>query len=463
MTKLLSCFKAYDIRGRIPDELNVDIAYRIGRAFAENIKPKRVIVGRDIRLSSNEMADAVIKGLQDAGVNVYDIGLCGTEEVYFATFAYQDAGKSMDGGIMVTASHNPKDYNGMKLVREQSKPVSGDTGLNDIKLLAEANNFSEPVAKRGSVTLVSIGTAYTQHLLQYIDPLALKPLKVVVNAGNGAAGHAIDWLEASLKKIMPQPLEFIKLHHEPDGHFPNGIPNPLLIENRDSTIAAITEQGADLGIAWDGDFDRCFVFDETGRFIEGYYIVGLLAEAFLIQNPGSKIVHDPRLTWNTIDIVNSMSGIAVQSKTGHAFIKERMRLEDAVYGGEMSAHHYFRDFSYCDSGMIPWLLVIELMSKSGKKLSQLVDERMRLFPASGEINRTIAKPEAAIEIIKNYYQNDAQVLDYTDGLSMEFGNWRFNLRSSNTEPLVRLNVESRCDETLMQVKTEEILALLANS
>ena len=461
MTKLLSCFKAYDIRGRIPDELNVDIAYRIGRAFAENIKPNRVIVGRDIRLSSNEMADAVIQGLQDAGVNVYDIGLCGTEEVYYATFAYKDAGESMDGGIMVTASHNPKDYNGMKLVREQSKPVSGDTGLNDIKLLAEANNFAAPVAHRGTVTAVSIGADYTEHLLGYIDPLALKPLKVVVNAGNGAAGHAIDWLEAALQKAMTQPLEFIKIHHEPDGHFPNGIPNPLLIENRDSTIAAIKEQGADLGIAWDGDFDRCFVFDETGRFIEGYYIVGLLAEAFLKQNPGEKIVHDPRLTWNTIDIVNSMSGIAVQSKTGHAFIKERMRLEDAVYGGEMSAHHYFRDFSYCDSGMIPWLLVIELMSKSGKKLSQLVDERMRLFPASGEINRTIAQPEAAIEVVRKHYEKEAQVVDYTDGLSMEFGNWRFNLRCSNTEPLVRLNVESRGDEALMQAKTEELLALLA--
>ncbi|WP_262966640.1 phosphohexomutase domain-containing protein [Methylobacter psychrophilus] len=461
MTKLLSCFKAYDIRGRIPDELNTDIAYRIGRAYAENIQPTRVIVGRDIRLSSNEMADAVIKGLQDAGVNVYDIGLCGTEEVYYATFAYMDAGMPMDGGIMVTASHNPKDYNGMKLVREQSKPVSGDTGLNDIKLLAEANNFAAPVAHRGTVTAISIGADYTEHLLGYIDPLSLKPLKVVVNAGNGAAGHAIDWLEAALQKTMAQPLEFIKIHHEPDGHFPNGIPNPLLTENRDSTIAAIKEHDADLGIAWDGDFDRCFVFDETGRFIEGYYIVGLLAEAFLKQNPGAKIVHDPRLTWNTIDIVNSMSGIAVQSKTGHAFIKERMRLEDAVYGGEMSAHHYFRDFSYCDSGMIPWLLVIELMSKSGKKLSQLVDERMRLFPASGEINRTIAQPEAAIELVKKHYEKDAQVVDYTDGLSMEFGSWRFNLRCSNTEPLVRLNVESRGDEALMQAKTEELLALLA--
>jgi phosphomannomutase len=460
MIKSLSCFKAYDIRGRIPDELNTDIAYRIGRAFAESIQPGNVIVGRDIRLSSDEMAAAVIEGLQDAGVNVYDIGLCGTEEVYYATFAYQYAGKVMDGGIMVTASHNPKDYNGMKLVREQSKPVSGDTGLNDIKQLAEANDFAAPVLHRGSVRHISIGADYTRHLLGYINPKSLKPLKIVVNAGNGAAGHVIEWLETALKQTMTQTVEFIKVHHEPDGHFPHGIPNPLLPENRDSTISAIKKHGADLGIAWDGDFDRCFLFDETGRFIEGYYIVGLLAEAFLKQNPGAKIVHDPRLTWNTIDIVNSLSGIAVQSKTGHAFIKERMRKEDAVYGGEMSAHHYFRDFSYCDSGMIPWLLVIELMSKSGKKLSQLVDERMLRFPASGEINRTIAQPEAAIELVRKHYQQEAQHIDFTDGLSMEFADWRFNLRCSNTEPLVRLNVESRGDEALMQMKTDELLGLL---
>ena len=461
MTQLLSCFKAYDIRGRIPDELNVDIAYRIGRAYAEHIQPSRVVVGRDIRLSSNEMAAAVIQGLQDAGVNVYDIGLCGTEEVYYATFAYQDAGQPMDGGIMVTASHNPKDYNGMKLVREQSKPVSGDTGLNDIKQLAEANQFAAPVAQRGIVKTISIAADYTNHLLGYIDPSALKPLKIVVNAGNGAAGHVLDDLEAALQKVMAQPVEFIKIHHEPDGHFPNGIPNPLLPENRDSTISAIKAHQADLGIAWDGDFDRCFLFDENGRFIEGYYIVGLLAAAFLKQNPGEKIVHDPRLTWNTIDIVTGLSGVAVQSKTGHAFIKERMRLEDAVYGGEMSAHHYFRDFSYCDSGMIPWLLVIELISNSGKTLSQLVDQRMLLFPASGEINRTIARPEAAIDVVQKHYQQAAQHIDFTDGLSMEFGNWRFNLRCSNTEPLVRLNVESRGDEALMQAKTAELLALLA--
>ena len=463
MTQLLSCFKAYDIRGRLPDELNVDIAYRIGRAYAEHIQPRRVIVGRDIRLSSDELAAAVTQGLQDAGVDVYDIGLCGTEEVYYATFAYQDAGQAMDGGIMVTASHNPKDFNGMKLVREQSKPVSGDTGLNDIRRLAEANQFAAPVADLGTVKTISIAEDYTQHLLGYIDAQALKPLKIVVNAGNGAAGHVLDWLEAALEKAMSQPVEFIKVHHEPDGHFPNGIPNPLLPENRDSTMTAIKTHHADLGIAWDGDFDRCFLFDENGRFIEGYYIVGLLAEAFLKQNPGAKIVHDPRLTWNTIDIVNGMSGIAVQSKTGHAFIKERMRLEDAVYGGEMSAHHYFRDFSYCDSGMIPWLLVIELISKSGLSLSQLVDQRMLLFPASGEINRTIANPEAAITLVQAHYQPSAELIDFTDGLSMEFADWRFNLRCSNTEPLVRLNVESRGDTELMQAKTQELLALLAQA
>lgn len=452
----LTCFKAYDIRGRLPDELNADIAYRIGRAFAEKLQPKAVIVGRDIRLSSDEMAAAVTQGLLDAGVDVYDIGLCGTEEVYFATFAYHDDGKAMDGGIMVTASHNPKDYNGMKLVREHSKPISGDTGLLDIKAIAERGQFAAATGPKGTAKTIDISEAYTRHLLNYLRGQALKPLKIVVNAGNGAAGHVIDQLEAALSP----PLEFIKIHHEPDGNFPNGIPNPLLPENRASTVAAIHAHHADLGIAWDGDFDRCFLFDENGRFIEGYYIVGLLAAAFLKLNPGAKIVHDPRLTWNTVDITHSLGGVAVQSKTGHAFIKERMRSEDAVYGGEMSAHHYFRDFAYCDSGMIPWLLVVALISESGKPLSQWLDERMRLFPASGEINRTIADPAAVLAKIQQHYQADALSVDFTDGLSMEFAQWRFNLRCSNTEPLVRLNVESRGDEALMQTKTAELLDLL---
>ena len=442
------CFKAYDIRGRIPDELNEDIAYRIGRAYADFLKPKQVIVGRDIRLSSEDMAGALMRGLTEGGADVLDIGLCGTEEVYFATFYAQT-----DGGIMVTASHNPADYNGMKLVREGSRPISGDTGLEDIKALAEKGDFP-PVDKVGKIESYELKGPYLRHLLGYIDLAELSPLKVVVNAGNGCAGPILDLLEKQL------PLEIIKICHEPDGTFPNGIPNPILPENRDITRDAILKHGAGLGIAWDGDFDRCFLFDEQGRFIEGYYIVGLLAEAFLEKQPGAKIIHDPRLTWNTIDIVQENGGVPVMSKTGHAFIKERMRAEDAVYGGEMSAHHYFKEFAYCDSGMIPWLLVVELMCRKRALLSQLVEERMQKFPASGEINRTITDPATAIAAVEQKYADGAVAVDHTDGLSVDFNDWRFNLRMSNTEPVVRLNVESRGDETLMHDKTEELLSFL---
>jgi phosphomannomutase/phosphomannomutase/phosphoglucomutase len=444
----LTCFKAYDLRGRLPDELNEDIAYRIGRAYAEFLQPARVVVGRDVRLSSESLCRALSEGLTDGGADVFDIGLCGTEEVYFATFA-----EGMDGGIMVTASHNPMDYNGMKLVREESKPISGDSGLQTIQELAARNSFPS-VARKGTVTPIDTRGKYVSHLLGYVDPEALKPLKVVVNAGNGCAGPVIDALEPHL------PFEFIKLHHEPDGTFPNGVPNPLLPENRDATAEAVRKQGADIGIAWDGDFDRCFLFDENGGFIEGYYIVGLLAKAFLQKHPGAPIIHDPRLTWNTIDVVMAAGGIPVMSKTGHAFIKERMRLEDAVYGGEMSAHHYFRECAYCDSGMIPWLLVLELMTKAGQPLSALVGERMRLFPASGEINRRLADPATVLTRIEEHFEFAALVIDRTDGLSMDFSDWRFNLRCSNTEPVVRLNVETRGDESLMLEMTAKILRLM---
>ncbi len=444
MSNEISCFKAYDIRGRIPDQLNEDIAYRIGRAYVEYLAPKSVVVGYDIRLTSRQLCDALSEGLTDGGADVINIGQCGTEEIYFAT-----SHLSVDGGIVVTASHNPKDYNGMKLVRDNSRPISGDTGLTDIKALAEANDFAA-VSNKGKVTEQDTRAAYIEHLLTYVDVSALKPLKIVCNAGNGGAGPIIDLLEASL------PVEFIKVHHEADGNFPNGVPNPLLEENRAPTIEAIQAHGADLGIAWDGDFDRCFFFDANGRFIEGYYIVGLLSQAFLEKVPGSKVVHDPRLTWNTIEIAKQYGGEAIQCKTGHAFIKERMRQEDAIYGGEMSAHHYFRDFFYCDSGMVPWLLVIELMSKQDKTLAELVDERMAAFPASGEINNTIAEPAALLKQIEQDYATDAQSIDHTDGLSMSFGNWRFNLRMSNTEPVVRLNVETRGDEKLMLEKTAEL-------
>jgi phosphomannomutase/phosphomannomutase/phosphoglucomutase len=444
----ITCFKAYDVRGRLPDELNEDIAYRIGRGFAEFVKPKRVAVGRDIRLSSASLRDALIKGLTDAGVDVFDIGVCGTEGVYFATFH-----ESMDGGVMVTASHNPPDYNGMKMVRERAKPISADTGLEDIRIIAERDTFT-PAARPGKRQDLDTSKAYLEHLLSYVDRSQLKPLKIVVNAGNGGAGMIIDRIEKYL------PFRFIKLFNEPDGRFPNGVPNPMLEENRAPTIEAIRKHQADLGLAWDGDYDRCFFFDASGRFIEGYYIVGLLALAFLRRYPGARIVHDPRLTWNTVDIVKANGGVPVLCKSGHAFIKEKMRTEDAVYGGEMSAHHYFRDFSYADSGMIPWLLVTQIVSESGKSLSSLVDERIRLFPASGEINRKLADGKAAIQRIEAIYKPRALSVDYTDGLSIEFDKWRFNLRTSNTEPLVRLNVESRGDEALMRAKTQELLKAL---
>jgi len=444
----LSCFKAYDVRGRVPDEINEDIAYRIGLAYATIVKPKRVIVGHDIRLTSRQLCDAVSNGLRDAGVDVFDIGQCGTEEVYFATFHFK-----MDGGICVTASHNPKDYNGMKFVREGSRPISGDSGLKEIQALAEKNQFVK-APTRGTLETLKSSEAYIEHLLGYVDLSVLKPLKIVVNAGNGGAGAVIDLLEKRL------PFTFIKLQHEADGNFPNGVPNPLEVQNRAVTTDAVRAHGADIGVAWDGDFDRCFLFDESGEFIEGYYIVGLLAEAFLRKHGGERVVHDPRLTWNTVDIVSSLGGEAVQSKTGHAFIKERMRKENAIYGGEMSAHHYFRDFAYCDSGMIPWLLVAGLISVDGIPLSALVGERMKKFPCSGEINSRVADPAALLKSIEERYASAAIGVDYTDGLSMTFDDWRFNVRMSNTEPVVRLNVESRGNEKLMTDKTAELLTAI---
>ena len=441
-------FKAYDLRGRIPGELNEDVAYRVGRAYAEFVKPRKVIVGRDIRLSSELIGKALEQGLLDSGVDVYDVGLCGTEVVYFATFA-----RELDGGIMVTASHNPPDYNGMKFVREGSRPISGDTGLVEIRALAEAGRFTKP-ARLGERFAVDIMPDYIEHLLSYVDRAKLTPLKVVVHAGNGGAGLIIDKLEPFL------PFEFIKVQHEADGNFPNGVPNPMLLENHVAPVEALRKNGADCAISWDGDYDRCFLFDERGHFIEGYYIVGLLAAAFLQRHPGARIVHDPRLTWNTLDIVQRMGGEAVQSKSGHAFIKAKMREVDGVYGGEMSAHHYFRDFSYCDSGMIPWLLVTQLMCTTGKPLSELVGERIRLFPASGEINRRVDDAKSVIANVLAQYQPMAKSIDRTDGLSVELDGWRFNLRSSNTEPLIRLNVESRGNELLMRDKTQELLALI---
>jgi phosphomannomutase len=445
----ITCFKAYDLRGRIPAELNDDVAYRVARGYAQFLAPKRIVVGRDIRLSSAGLADAVCRGLTDSGVDVYDIGVCGTEGVYFATFD----DKAADGGIMITASHNPPDYNGMKFVREQSKPISGDNGLQEIRAFAERADFPAP-ARAGTRHRIDTTRAYVAHLLSYVDMSKLKPLRIVVNAGNGGAGLIIDELEPHL------PFTFVKVHHEPDGHFPNGIPNPMLEENRAPTVEAIRRHGADFGVAWDGDFDRCFFFDEKGAFIEGYYIVGLLASVLLRGHAGGKVVHDPRLTWNTIEMVKANGGVPVLSKSGHAFIKQRMREVDGVYGGEMSAHHYFQRFAYCDSGMIPWLIVAQILCETGRPLSGLVRDRIGLFPVSGELNYRVPDAKATIAAIEARYAPQAVALDRTDGVSFEFADWRFNLRSSNTEPLIRLNVEARGSQNLMHEKTEELLAVL---
>ena len=442
-------FKAYDIRGKLGEDLTPETVYLIGRAYARWLAPTTVVVGGDIRTSSATLKCALANGLRDEGVDVLDIGLCGTEEIYFATDHLQ-----VGGGIMVTASHNPIDYNGMKLVREGARPISADTGLLEIQKIAEESDFpATGNDERGSYRRVSCSDAYIEHLLTYVDQSKLKPLKIVVNAGNGTAGPVLDALQSHL------PFEFIKVNHEPDGTFPNGIPNPLLPENRHHTTDAVREHGADFGIAWDGDFDRCFLFDESGKFIEGYYIVGLLAEAFLRKHPGEKIVHDPRLLWNTESVCEQFGGTPVQSKCGHAFIKQVMREQDAVYGGEMSAHHYFRDFFYCDSGMIPWLLVAELISDTGSSLSSMIQSRMDEFPCSGEINHQVDNAQSLLAKLKSHYSPEAKSIDQSDGLSMSFDGWRFNLRSSNTEPVVRLNVEATASE-LMENKTKELLAWL---
>lgn len=451
MTKL-TCFKAYDIRGKVPEELNLDLAYKIGHAYANIINPRIVIVGYDARLESPAIANSVINGLIDAGVNVINIGLCGTEEVYFHTFYREKDG--VDGGIMITASHNPKGYNGMKMVKRCSRPMSGEDDLQKIHDYIISNKTYELQPKIGKITNDEDKFSYISYLLSSIDISKLKPLKILVNPGNGPAGNIIKLLEKSL------PCEFIYINEEVDGNFPNGVPNPMLLENRSVTAAAVIKYNADLGIAWDGDFDRCFLFDENGNFIEGYYIVGLLAESLLKKFPGEKIIHDPRLIWNSIDIIKNYRGIAVQSKSGHSFIKEKMRQEDAIYGGEMSAHHYFRDFAYCDSGMLPWLLIIELLSNVNQALASLVSKSLASYPCSGEINYKVKDVQETIDKVKKHFVKQNPIIDYTDGISFEFSDWRFNLRGSNTEPLLRLNLETRGGDIPMAKLISEIESVM---
>lgn len=443
----ISCFKAYDIRGKVPSELNEELAYKIGRTVTKYLKAKTAVVGYDIRTSSVALSNALIKGFNDSGVNVTNIGLCGTEMIYFATSHLKT-----DVGIMITASHNPPEYNGLKFVKRDSVPLSYDSGLNEIERMILDEEFAPVKEDKGTVTSLDISEAFLENLKRFFSPEKIKRLKVVCNAGNGCVGPMLEKLEPIL------PIEMIKLFFDPDSTFPNGVPNPMYEENRIPTINEIKEHKADLGVAWDGDYDRCFFFDENGNFIEGYYIVGLLAKSILQEHKGEKIIHDPRLTWNTIEIVNNAGGTAVQSKSGHAFIKEKMREVNAIYGGEMSAHHYFRDNAYSDSGLIPFLLVMQLMSEENKKLSELVGEMIKAYPCSGEINTTLDKPAEKIKEIEHIYSDGEK--DYTDGVSISFPEWRFNLRMSNTEPILRLNVESKGNEELMKQKTKELLEII---
>ncbi|GAB4169072.1 MAG: phosphohexose mutase [Rickettsiaceae bacterium] len=450
--KDLTCFKAYDIRGKVPEEVNEELAYQIGHAFSYIIKPGTVIVGYDVRLESIALVKALIKGLTDSGSNVINIGLCGTEEVYFHTFNNEKRG--IGGGIMVTASHNPKGYNGMKMVGQGARPISLTDDLKKIKdFVLKADNIK--ISKDVGVEVQREDkSAYVAHLLEYVDNTKLKPLKILVNPGNGPAGSIVKLLEKSL------PFEFVYIQEEPDGNFPNGVPNPMIIENRKVTSEAVLKHNADFGVAWDGDFDRCFLFDEKGNFIEGYYIVGLLAESFLKKYPDQKIIHDPRLIWNTIDIVKNAGGIPVQSKSGHSFIKEKMRQEEAIYGGEMSAHHYFKSFSYCDSGMLPWLLISELISDCGQSLSDMVGARISKFPCSGEINYKVANTSKTINLVTKHFVNQNPVVDNTDGISLEFPYWRLNLRESNTEPLLRLNIEVNGQKESLKNRIAEVEAVI---
>lgn len=457
--KKLKCFKAYDIRGKVPDELDTNLAYFIGQSYVETIETKRVVVGYDIRLESKEISEALINGIISKNCDVINIGLCGTEEVYFNSFKRADLEDSIkvDGGIIVTASHNPKGYNGMKMVRHNSQPLS-EEDLQKIHDKTVAKLYSDSIktsseSQLGQIFYEEDKSNYIEHILGYIAIDQLKKrepsLKIIVNPGNGMAGPVLKLMEDKL------PFELIYIHDEPDGEFPNGIPNPMIIENRTVTSQAVIQNKADFGVAWDGDFDRCFLFDEQGKFIDGYYIVGLLAQSFLQKFPGETIIHDPRLIWNTIDIVNKYNGRAVESYSGHSFIKAKMRQEYAIYGGEMSAHHYFRDFAYCDSGMIPWLLIAEILTQKESTLSELIAPNLRSYPCSGEINYTVKNAKKIIQNLDKYFLEQGANINYGDGISIEFSDWRFNLRSSNTEPLLRLNLEAKNRE-LLKKKTHEV-------
>lgn len=454
--KKMDCFLAYDVRGKLGVNFDNDAVYRISRALSQHLATQKVVVGYDARETSPGFAQIAANGILDAGADVITIGMAGTEEMYWAVTQFGAC-----AGILITASHNPINYNGIKMVKSGSRPLDFSDDFIKIKQLAE-NGVWKNIGEKGVVfdVVEEAREKYVNKVLSFIDVSKLKPMRIVVNFGNGAAGPTFDYIKQKLDR-SGSAVSFVQILAEPDSSFPYGIPNPLLPENQSITCNSVKTEKADMGVAFDGDFDRCFFFDETGRFIPGEYMVGLLANKFLEKERKAKIVHDPRLVFNTLDIVSRKQGIAVQSRTGHQYIKDTMRKSRAVYGGEMSAHHYFRDFAYCDSGMIPLLLILECLSETKGKLSELVESMFAKFPSSGELNFKVSNPDVVINDILKRFSKGA-VADYTDGVSLSFPTWRFNIRKSNTEPLVRLNVEAKGSLDLVKEGVKSISHLIRN-
>ena len=439
-------FKAYDIRGIHPTELDEDGAYRIGRAYAEVFDPRRIAVGRDMRLSAPTMAEAVIRGAADAGVDVLDIGMVGTEMVYFAVGEH-----GLDGGIAVTASHNPKEYAGMKIVRRGALPVGGDSGLLDIRDRAERDSGGQ-AAERGTVEELDVYPAFVERVLSFVDVDAIRPLRVVIDAANGMAG-------AMLPPILERlPVDAVRCFFEPDGSFPNHEPNPLLPENREFIMTKVREEGADLGIAFDGDADRCFFVDDTGEFVPGDFVTALLAEVMLAKEPGRPVIYDVRASWAVPDTIRRAGGEPVVNRVGHAFIKHRMREVDALFAGEVSGHYYFRDFEQADSGTVPALLMLELLSKAGRPFSELLRRYRERYFLTGELNTPVSDVALKLQEVKERFGPEGEVT-HIDGLEVTAKDWHMNVRPSNTEPLLRLNLEA-LDRELMERKRDEVLAVI---